>query len=296
LQLNSFRNAIARQGFVVTADLGLQRATTAEQVRQQARLLRPYVAAVQVPDAHDGRLQMSATAAAALLLAEGVDPLVHVTGRDRNRIALENDLLGLAVLGVDSVLLTRGEELPSAYQPATRQVLELSGEDLVNMARLMGEDESIVGADEFFIGTAATVFVPKKDWKPKSLLARVDAGANFVQTQICFNMKSMRRYMQHLVDARLTWRCAVMASLAILPSAATALELKRSLQGAVMSDKLIQRISQAADPELEGVRICAEKIHQLREIPGVSGVNLMSAGDPALIPAVLELTALKQTS
>jgi len=294
--LKRFRDAIARQSFVVTADLALTRATTAEQLRQQARLLQPYVAALQVPDAHDGRLQMSASAAASVLLAAGMDPLVHLTGRDRNRIALENDLLGLAVLGVSSVLLTRGEELPSTYRPATRQVLEVSGETLVTMARLMGEDESIPAAGEFFIGAAATVFVPKKDWFPKSLLLRLDAGAHFIQTQICFNMKSMRRYMQHLVGANVPRRCAVMASLAVLPSAAAARELKHSLQAAVMSDKLVQRISQAADPELEGVTICAEKIQQLREIPGVSGVNLMSAGDPALIIAALDAAGIVSDS
>ncbi len=251
---------------------------------------------MQIPDAHDGRLQMSASAAATVLLAEGMDPLVHLTGRDRNRIALENDLLGLAVLGVDSILLTRGEELPSTYKPTTRQVLEVSGEALVSMARLMGEDESIPAAAEFFIGTAATVFVPKKAWKPTSLLARLDAGSNFIQTQICFNMKSMRRYMQHLVDANVPRRCAVMASLAVLPSAAAARELKFSLQGAVMSEKLVQRISQAADPELEGVTLCAEKIQQLREIPGISGVNLMSAGDPALIIAALDAAGMANNS
>lgn len=290
--MNRFKNAIASQPFVVTANLSLDRATTPASLRQEARLLAPHVSALQIPDAHDGRLQMSATAAAVLLLAEGVDPLVHLTGRDRNRIALENDLLGLAVLGVNSVLLTRGEELPASYKPATRQVMELSGEDLLTMARLMGEDEAVPGAHEFFIGTAATVFVPKKDWQPRQLLARLDAGANFIQTQICFNMKSMKRYMQHLVDARLTWRCAVMASLAVLPSAASARELKRGLQGAVMTDKLVQRIAQAADPELEGVNICAEKIAKLREIPGISGVNLVSVGDPALIPAALQAAGL----
>lgn len=290
--MNRFSNAINNQAFVVTANLSLDRASTADSLRQQVRLLEPHVTALQIPDAHDGRLQVSATAAAAILLAAGVDPLVHVTGRDRNRIALENDLLGLSVLGVNSVLLTRGEELPAAYKPPAKQVMELSGEDLVTMARLMGEDESISGAGEFFIGTAATVFVPKKDWQPKQLSARVDAGARFIQTQICFNMKSMRRYMQHLVDARLTWRCAVMASLAILPNAAAARQLQQSLQGGVMSDKLVQRIAQATDPESEGVKICAEKIHKLQEIPGVSGVNLVSAGDPALIPAALAAAGL----
>lgn len=286
--MNRFRNAITQQSFVVSADLALGRASTAELLRQQVKLLKPHVAAMQVADAHDGRLQMSASAAASILLAEGMDPVVHLTGRDRNRIALENDLLGLAVLGVDSVLLTRGEELPSTYRPATKQVLEVSGEALVTMARLMAEDEAVPAAKGFFIGTAATVFVPKKDWQPKSLLARLDAGADFIQTQICFNMKSMRRYMQHLVNANIPRRCAVMASLAVLPSAAAARELQYSLQGSVMSDKMVQRISQATDPEREGVTICAEKIQQLREIPGVSGVNLMSAGDPALIVAALD--------
>ncbi len=294
--MNRFKEAIARQSFVVTADLALNRGSTAESLRKQARLLKPHVAVMQVPDAHDGRLQMSASAAASVLLAEGLDPLVHLTGRDRNRIALENDLLGLAVLGVETVLLTRGEELPSTYKPPTRQVLELSGEDLITMARLMSEDESIPAASGFFIGTPATVFVPKKDWHPKSLSARVDAGASFIQTQICFNMKSMRRYMQHLVNANIPRRCAVMASLAILPTPLAALQLKRSLQGAEMSDKLVQRISQAADPELEGVKICAEKIQQLREIPGVSGVNLVSAGDPALIPAALDIVGLERAA
>jgi len=268
------------------------RADTAQSTRQQAALLKPFVSALQVPDAHDGRLQMSGSAAAAILLAEGVDPLVHLTGRDRNRIALENELLGLAVLGVRSVLLTRGEELPASYRPSTHQVMELSGEDLVTSARLMADDDSIPGAKEFFIGTPATVFVPKKDWKPKSLMARAQAGAGFIQTQICFNMKSMRRYMQHLVDARLTWQCAVIANLAVLPSATAAIELQQAVHGAVMSRKLVQRISQAADPELEGVRICAEKIQQLKEIPGVSGVNLVSNNRPELIVAAIEAAGI----
>lgn len=288
----SFKNAIARQEFVVTASLTLDKARTAESVRQEAHFLAPHVAAMQVADAHDGRLQMSATAAASILLAEGIDPLVHLTGRDRNRIALENDLLGLAVLGVESILLTRGEELPSTYRPATRQVLEVSGESLITTARLMAEDESVPASRGFFIGTAATVFVPKKDWQPKPLLARLDAGADFVQTQICFNMKSLRRYMQFLVSANIPRRCAVMAGLAVLPSAASARQLQYALQGGVMSDKLVQRISQATDPEREGVLICAEKIQKLREIPGISGVNLVSAGDPALIPAALAAAGL----
>lgn len=287
-----FREALQARPFVVTADLTLDRGTGAEDLRRQARLLGPLVDALQVPDSHDGRLQMSGTAAAALLLAEGVDPLVHLTGRDRNRIALENELLGLGALGVTTVLVTRGEKLPTAYKPATREVLELSGEDLVIIARQLGEDESVSAVAEFLVGTPATVFAPKKSWQPKSLLARVEAGAGFIQTQICFNTKSLRRYMAHLVDARLTWRCAVIASLAVLPDAASARLLKRAVHGTVMAEKLVQRLAAAKDPEREGIAIAVERIAKVREIPGISGVNLMTPGRPELIAETIRAAGL----
>jgi methylenetetrahydrofolate reductase (NADPH) len=290
--LRTLRDAIGRRPFVVTADVALDRRCDAAALRRQAEILGPLVDALQVPDSHDGRLQMSGTAAAALLLTAGVDPLVHLTGRDRNRIALENELLGLGALGVTSVLLTRGEELPATYKPPTRQVLELSGEDLVTIAHQLGEDESVPAVTEFLVGTPATVFAPKQGWQPKSLLARVEAGAGFIQTQICFNMKALRRYMGHLVEARLPWRCAVIASLAVLPDAASARLLKQSLHGTVMAENVVRRMAGARDPEREGVTLCAEKIQQLREVPGISGVNLMTPGRPELIAEAIRLAGL----
>jgi len=296
LHLKTFREALRTRPFTVTADLALDRTTDAAAVRRQARLLGPHVDAIAVPDAHDGRLQMSGLAAAAILLGEDVDPVVHLTGRDRNRIALENDLVGLGALGVTSLLLTRGEELPSAYKPSTRQVLELSGEDLVTTAVQLGEDESIAAVPEFCVGTAATVFAPKAAWTPKSLLTRVDAGVAFIQTQVCFNMKALQRYMTHLVDSRLTWRCAVIVSLAVLPDAASARIMRQHLHGTVMPEKVVQRMAQATDPQQEGIRLAAEKIRRLREVPGVSGVNLMTPGPPQLIVETLEAAGLADAS
>lgn len=291
--MKTFKDAIQNKTFTVTADLSLDRHSDAAAILRQARVLEPVVDAIQLPDSHDGRLQVSAQAAAALLLQQGIDAVAHLTGRDRNRIALENDLLGLGVLGATSVLLTRGEELPQNYRPATRQVLELSGEDLVTVARQLGEDESVPGVAEFLIGTAATVFYPKAEWQPRSLGLRVAAGAGFIQTQLCFNMRAMRRYMVHLVDARITWRCAIIASVAALPSAASARWLQANLSGSVVPDRVIRRLEQAADAELEGVKLCAETIQKLRTIPGISGVNLMTPGDPASLLEALRLAGLQ---
>jgi 5,10-methylenetetrahydrofolate reductase len=291
--LKLIRDTIRTEKFVITADLALGRATDAAQVKEQARVLGPVVDAIQVPDSHDGRLQMSAQAAAVLLLREGVDPVVHVTGRDRNRIALENDLLGLAVLGVTTVVLTRGEELPASYRPTTKHVLELSGEDLVTTARQLGEDESVPGAPGFLIGTAATVFSPGKEWRPRSLLLRVDAGAGLIQTQMCFNLKILRRYLARLVEVRLPWRCAILGGLAVVPTPAYARLLKEHLSGSVVPEKMIRRLEQAKDAELEGVKICAEKLQELQEIPGISGVNLMTPGDPATLLEAIRLAGLR---
>jgi methylenetetrahydrofolate reductase (NADPH) len=172
-------------------------------------------------------------------------------------------------------------------------VLELSGADLITTAVLLGADETVRAASEFCVGTAATVFAPKAGWTPRALLERVDAGVAFIQTQLCFNLNALRRYMEHLVAARLTWRCAVIASLAVLPDAASARRLREQVHGAAMPAKLVQRIAQAADPEREGIRVCAERIQRLREIPGISGVNLMTPGPAELIAETVRAAGLR---
>jgi len=289
----TFRDAIRTRKFTLSADLCLDRGSDAARVTEQARLLGPVVDAIQVPDSHDGRLQMSGQTAAAILLGQGVDPVVHVTGRDRNRIALENDLLGLGVLGVSSILVTRGEALPVDYRPETRQVFELSGEDLVTTARLMGEDESIPGAPGFLIGTAATAFNPKENWKPRALQSRVDAGAGFIQTQICLNLKTLRHYLARLVDSHLTWRCAIIAGVAVFPNAASARLLKHHLSGSVLPEKYIRRLEQASDPEREGIAIAAEALQKMSDMPGLSGVNLMTPGDPCMLVEAVRASGLR---
>ncbi len=288
-----FRDAIRTQKFVLSADLALDRGSDAAQLGEQARLLAEVFDAVQVPDCPGGRLQMSAQAAARIVLEAGVDPIVHLSGRDRNRIALESDLIGLGVAGVSSVLLMRGEELPADYKPATQQVFELSGVDLITVARQLGEDESVAGVQDFLIGTTTTVFNPKSGWQPRALQSRADAGAHFVQTQLCFNMKALRRYMDHLVSAKLTWRCAVLVGVAVLPSATSARWLQENLRGSLMPEKFVRRLAQARDPEQEGIIICAEILQKLQDIPGVSGANLMTPGEPAMLLEAVRMAGLR---
>ena len=137
------------------------------------------------------------------------------------------------------------------------------------------------------------VFNPKSGWKPTSLLAKVEAGARFIQTQLCFDVATLRRYMNHVVEAQLTWKTAVIVSVATLPSAMSAKWLRKNLRGSVVPKKVIRRLEQARDPEQEGIIICSELLQELGEVPGVSGAHLMTPGNLETIPAAILASGLR---
>jgi methylenetetrahydrofolate reductase (NADPH) len=169
----------------------------------------------------------------------------------------------------------------------------MTGRELIALAASFGGDEAARPGPEFFIGTSARVFRPNQEWQAEALGARAAAGARFLQTQLCFNVNVLRQYMQALVAARLTWRFSVIVSLAVLPSAVTAQWVKKNLSGSRVPKSVIRRLEQAADPVQEGIRICAEKMQEIAAIPGVSGINLMTTGDAAAIPAAIEASGLR---
>jgi methylenetetrahydrofolate reductase (NADPH) len=292
IAMRTFREALQDRDFVLTAELNLARDSDAAVVVEQANILSAHTDAIQVPDSPDARVQMTPLAVSNILIQNGIDPIAHLSCRDRNRVALECELLSLGATGVTSVLLLRGDKLPENHRPKIKEVFELGGKKLIEAARALADDPTVSSVPDFCIGTVATVFTPWAAWHPSSLLARVEAGARFIQTQLCFDMAALRRYMTHLVDAQLTWRSAIIVSLATLPNAVTARWLRENLRGSRVPKKVVRRLEQARDPEQEGVAICAEILQELREIPGVSGAHLMTPGDPATIPAAIQAAGL----
>jgi methylenetetrahydrofolate reductase (NADPH) len=285
--MKTFREALQTQDFVLTAELNLSRESDPAAVIDQARALSGHVHAVQVSDSPDARVHFTPSVAAGLLIQNKIEPIAQLTCRDRNRVALEGELLSLGAMGVDSVLLLKGDRLPDDHRPRVQQVFELGGKELIETARSLAVDPTITAVPDFHIGTVATVFSPRKGWKPRSLLAKTDAGANFIQTQLCFDMPALRRYMSHLVEAQLTWRTAIVVGIATLPTAMTARWLHENVQGSVIPKKVIRRLQQARDPEQEGVTICAELLEELQDVPGVSGAHLVTPGDQATIAAAI---------
>lgn len=279
-------------GFALIGQLRLHQDDGRDEVLRQAELLSPAVDAVAVTDCPYGVLHMAGLAVASMLLERGIDPLMHLSSRDRNRIALKSELLGAAALGVTSFLLQRGDPLPQDIQPTTKQVFDTGAKRFLATAQQLNEFRQASGNSELFLGTLGTVFDPEDDWRPVELLAKVDAGARFIQTQICFDLELLARYMKFLVAARLPWRCRVIVSVPVLTSATEARWLYENLRGSVMPESVVQRFESAGDARRFGIEYAAETLNSLREIPGVSGANLSTPGDPAAVAAAVAQAAL----
>jgi len=289
----TFRNAIYTKNFTLTAECFLRPETNAEAIRLQADELREHIDAVLLTDNQHGQLHMSVLAAARLMLDNGIDPIMQLSCRNRNRIALLSDLMGATALGVTSLLLIRGDRVPRGFKPRPKAVFDLSAKDLIATAATMNEDQGLVSRPAFFVGGVVTAYSPKPGWVPKQLNEKVGAGLHFIVTHLCMNLTPLRKYMQHLIGNELTRRVAVIVSTAILSSAEDALWLRKHRPNANIPDSLVERLAQSPDPKKEGVVICSEQLAELATIPGVSGANIMASTDLSMVPAVIAAANLE---
>ena len=290
--MKSFREAVGDGKFTLTGQLRLYQDSSREDVIRQAECLSSAVDAVAATDCPYGVLHMSGLAVAAILLQRGIDPLLQISARDRNRLALKSELLGAAALGVTSLLLQRGERLPGELQPELTQVFDTGAKKLLVAARLLANYQVARGEPEMLLGTMATVFDPAEDWQPVELISKIDAGARFVQTQICLDLDLLRRYMKILVAAQVTWRCHVVVSVPVLTSVDSVSWLHRNLRGSVVPESVVKRFASTADPRAFGIAYCAETIRALKDIPGIGGVNLSTTGDAEAIVAAVNQAAV----
>lgn len=283
----NFREAIYKKNFVVTAECFLRPETDAEAIRLQADVLRESVDAVFLTDNQHGQLHMSVLAAAKLMLENGIDPIMQLSCRNRNRIALLSGLLGASALGISSLLLIKGDRVPHGFNPRPKAVFDINAKELIATASAMNDDENLRARPNFFIGGMVTPNGPKPGWVPNMLIEKVNAGLHFVITHLCMDLPLLRTYLKHLVGNMLTRRVAVIVSIAVLSSVEDALWLRQHRPNAMIPDSLIDRLKEASDPLKEGVLICSEQLAELATIPGVSGVNIMASTDLTLIPSAI---------
>ena len=295
-QPTALASALAVGRFALTAEIAPPLSCDAADVIRLARPLKGLADAVNVTDAAGARAHMSASAAAAILAREGIEPIQQFTGRDRNRIALQGDLLAAAALGVRNILLLRGDDPTAGDQPEAKPVFDLDTVGLLTTAaglRNRGELPSgrqLARRPAFFLGVADVPIDPPAGWAPHSLAAKAEAGAQFVQTQFCMDAGIVRRYLARLAAHGLVPRLAFLIGVAPLKSARSARWMRKHLPGTIIPDAIIARLERAPDPAAEGRRVCVELMQELAEIPGVAGAHVMAPANPEAIPEVLAET------
>ena len=285
--MNTFKNAVRQKDFAISAEIYLRPETDAEALRVQAAVVKDSVDGILLTDNQYGQLHMSTIAAASILIDYDVDPIVQLTCRNRNRIALMSDLLGASALGVSSVLLVAGERAPAEFKPKPKPVMDLSAADLIRTAMTMNTDERLTKNPDFLIGGVVTPVMPKPGWAAKQLREKIDAGAQFVQTHICMDVEILRSYLKHLVASGLIQRTSVIGAVAVLGSAEDEHWLRENRPNVMIPNDIVERLERSSNPRDEGIQICAETISTMREIPGLAGVNIMAARDLSVIPEVV---------
>lgn len=276
----------------MSAELFLRPETDAESIHAQAAVLQDDVDAILLTDNQYGQLHLSSLVAAGLLIQSGVDAVMQLSCRNRNRISLLSDLMGAAAIGVSSLLLIRGERVPDGFQPRPRAVLDVTAEELIRIVTTMKSDERLKSLPDFFVGGLVTAHGAKPGWVPKKLHKKIDAGVQFVQMHLCMNVNLLREYMKHLVADRSAQRISMMGSVAVISSADDAKWLRKHRANVMIPDTLVERLENASDPEEEGIRICAEVLQELAQIPGIAGANIIASKDLTTIPKAIRLAGL----
>ena len=278
--------------FVITAEITPPVSCSAADLIAKAAPFKGLADAVNVTDGAGARAHLSAVTAAGILLQNGVEPILQFTCRDRNRIALQSDLMAAAALGVQNLLMLKGDDPGQGDQPDAKPVFDLDTVGLTQLALTMRDKgelpngRKVDGRANFFIGAADAPIDPPPGWEPKSLKAKIAAGSEFAQTQFCMDAAVVRRYMARLAEHGV--KLPMLIGVSPLRSAKSARWMREKLFGTIISETIVARMDAAADPAAEGQKICLELLEELAAVPGVAGVHLMAPGNEAAIVDVLK--------
>lgn len=282
--------------FVVTAEIGPPQSADPEVIRHKARLLKGVVDAANITDNQTAIVRMSSIASAVLAMQEGVEPIVQMTCRDRNRLAMQSDLLGAYALGVRNLLCLTGDHQSFGNHPTAKNVHDLDSIQFIKMVKDMRDEGRFQCGDPikgtrpcFFIGAAENPFGDPFDFRPYRLMKKIAAGVDFIQTQIILDIPRFREFMKRVVDMGLHEKVYILAGIGPLKSAGAARYMRDKVPGMRVRDEYVERMEAAVAGipkedkkarkeawEREGIRIAIEQIQEIREIPGVAGVHIMA--------------------
>jgi methylenetetrahydrofolate reductase (NADPH) len=290
----TLQDKLRAKRFVITAEVTPPVTADRNEFLAKALPLKGLADAVNITDGAGARPHLGAVTAAAMLVEAGIEPILQLTCRDRNRIALQGDLLSAAASGVRNLLMLRGDDPSAGDQPDAKPVFDLDPRSLLETARRLRDTgklpsgRKVTGRADFFLGGADNPIDPPPGWEPKGLQAKIDAGAQFVQTQFCMDAGVVRRYMARLAEHGIAGELSILIGIAPLRSAKSARWIKEKLFGATIPEPIVERMEAASDPAAEGRRICLDLVAELAGIPHVAGVHIMAPGNESAVPEIIE--------
>jgi len=274
---------VLRRGeFAVTTELNPPDSADPEDVYNRAKVFDGWVDGINAVDASGANCHMSSVGICALLTRMGYAPIMQIACRDKNRIAIQGDVLGAAAMGVANILCLTGDGVQAGDQPGAKPVFDLDSISLLETVRIMRDNGKFLSGrklttpPQLFLGAAVNPFAPPYDFRPLHLGKKIAAGAQFIQTQYCFDVPMFKTFMQKARDLGHAENVFILCGVGPLASAKTAKWIRSNVPGIHIPDAIITRLEGAEDQKKEGKRICIDIINEVKEIPGVSGVHVMA--------------------
>jgi methylenetetrahydrofolate reductase (NADPH) len=300
----SLRERLASGGFAVTAEISPPRGASTENITKTAEALRNWVDAVNVTDNQGSNVRLASWAGSVALINAGLDPVMQMTCRDRNRIALQSDLLGASALGVRNILVMTGDHPKFGDHPEAKPVFDLDSVQLLWTLRTMRDQHVLLSgrkvdpAPDCFLGAVENPFAPPVPFRAERLAKKVEAGAQFIQTQFVFDVPAFAAWLAQVRDLGLHERCAILAGVGAVRSVKALEYMRDHVPGVEVPDGVFQRLQAVpADKQAhEGVKLAAEIIQQVAAIPGVAGVHLLVAGNEGAVPDILDSAGIQARS
>ena len=284
--------------FAVTAEAGPPKGTGAAVIQRKGELLRYCCDAINVTDNQTAIVRMSSLASCVLLKQGGVDPVLQIVCRDRNRLAIQSDVLGAVAVGIGNILCLSGDHQKFGNHPTTKNVFDIDSIHLIQTLKMMRDEkkflcgEDISGEVPLFIGAAANPYADPFEFRVVRLAKKVKAGADFIQTQAVYDMDKFAKWMEMITDRGLDKQVHILAGVIPIKSAGMARYMRDYVPGVSVPDEVVTRMEEAKNPKEEGAQIVIDIIEQLKEIPGVHGIHIMAVGWEDIVPEIVEKAGL----
>ncbi len=295
---SNLEKLLKRGEFVVTSELGPPRGASREAVEKKAEILKGYADAFNLTDCQTAMVRLSSIAAGTILVNMGMEPIIQMTCRDRNRIAIQSDILGAAALGMKNLLCLTGDHQCFGDHPEAKGVFDIDSIQLLDIVRQMRDEKKFQSGEDIkveprlFLGAAENPFADPFKYRAIRLAKKIRAGTDFIQTQIIYNIEKFEEWMGLVRDMGLHKKVFILAGVTPIRSLGMAKYMKKNVPGMDVPDEIIKRLEGAEKKKAEGINICLEIIERVRKIEGVAGVHIMAIEWEDIVPEIVERAGL----